>query len=402
MTDEQKQVLELFSQGHTQREIASMTGRSYSAVKNMLSRARRWQESDAAVVNAAKAIGADDTATVSHGWQMVKDKDGNGFSVFFKNHNTGEVMDFADMVKGAISEALDDKPPSFEPRILNEGGEHLLVVDLADVHFGKLCVETETGYGYNRDVARHRVIEGTKSLLAASKVFGVHRILFIMGNDILHTDNGKTTTSGTQQDTDGSFYQNWSAAFAAYKEAIELCADVAPVDLIHCMSNHDWRSGWTLAQAVASWFQAHPNINATEYALSERHRKYYAYGNNALQITHADGAKEESLLALFLQEARHLLRDCQNLYSVLHHFHHKIKKKRGLDVFTSEKDHIGFTAIKTGHQSVMGSHLQIEYVRSPGPPDGWHDRNGYVNRQAVECFLYHPEHGQKIRFTEWF
>jgi hypothetical protein len=46
--------------------------------------------------------------------------------------------------------------------------------------------------------------------------------------------------------------------------------------------------------------------------------------------------------------------------------------------------------------------IQLEVVRSPSPPDGWHDRNGYVNMQAVEAFIHHPFEGQILRKTEWF
>jgi hypothetical protein len=60
------------------------------------------------------------------------------------------------------------------------------------------------------------------------------------------------------------------------------------------------------------------------------------------------------------------------------------------------------TAHISGNTMPEGAHLNIEYVRSPSAPDGWHDRNGYVNRQAVECFIYHPTLGQRARFTEWF
>jgi hypothetical protein len=73
-----------------------------------------------------------------------------------------------------------------------------------------------------------------------------------------------------------------------------------------------------------------------------------------------------------------------------------------VDVFVTEKDHTGLTAIMAGSASPEGAALLIEYVRSQSPPDGWHDRNGYVNRQGVECFMYHPDDGQKARFTEWF
>ncbi len=160
--------------------------------------------------------------------------------------------------------------------------------------------------------------------------------------------------------------------------------------------------GWALSQKVGAWFAKHPNVTATDYNLSERHRKYYGFGNNAFQIHHADGAKEEKLYALFVAEARELIGKCKNLYSLCHHFHHKMRKRRGVDVFLTEKDHIGMTAIMTGQPHVEASELQIEYIRSPSPPDGWHDRNGYINRQAVECFLYHPHDGLKARFTEWF
>jgi len=81
----------------------------------------------------------------------------------------------------------------------------LLIIDLADVHFMKLCVETETGYSYSRDEAIHRVVSGTEALLQSAKGFGIGRVLFVLGNDILHVDNAsKTTTSGTPQDTEGS------------------------------------------------------------------------------------------------------------------------------------------------------------------------------------------------------
>ena len=56
-----------------------------------------------------------------------------------------------------------------------------------------------------------------------------------------------------------------------------------------------------------------------------------------------------------------------------------------------------------------GTEALIEYNRENycagsyfEPPDGWHYRNGYINRQAVECFVHHPYDGQDGRFTVWF
>ena len=366
-----------------------------------LAAARKWQEADPAIAEAAKAGGLETPANLSHFWKIVKDEDGNGYSLFVKNPDTGAEQDLKDVVRGAISDALEGTKPKLQIRDV-AGGDHLLIIDLADVHFMKLCVETETGYSYSREEAIHRVVSGTEALLQSAKGFGIGRVLFVLGNDILHVDNAsKTTTSGTPQDTEGSVYQGWRDAFQALKYAIEECAKVAEVDLIFCPSNHDWVLGWTPAQGLSAYFAGHPHVHSSDYAISERHRKYYRYGRNLIGLSHGDGAKEEQLYSLMVTEAAGHVGEARNRYWLLHHVHHKQRKRRGPDVFLSEKDHIGMTSIHTGHTSTE-AHCHVEYVRSPSPPDGWHDRNGYVNRQGVECFLFHAGDGMKARFSEWF
>lgn len=366
---------------------------------------KRGLTGDPVFRDAAKIGGIDDVSNIHAMWKIVKDEDGNGHSIYIKNPNSGgEDLSFTEMVKQAIDDGIGDKAPKYQKRKTKPVGEHLLVVDLADVHFMKLCVKSETGFEYNRKVARHRVIEGTKALLRMAEPMGIGRILFVMGNDILHVDshNGRTT-AGTEQDTEGSIFQGFKDAERAVVDAIELCAEIADVDLVHNMSNHDWRHGWMLSQTVAAHLSNHPHVHATDYGLSESHRKYYRFQDNLFGLTHGDGAKEEKLYGLMVKEARQHVGDCLNLYWLLHHVHHKDRKTRdGNKPFLREKDHNGMTAIISGHDRLEGDALNIEYVRSPSPPDGWHDRNGYVNRQGVECFVFHPYDGQKARFTEWF
>ena len=103
-----------------------------------------------------------------------------------------------------------------------------------------------------------------------------------------------------------------------------------------------------------------------------------------------------------VKEARTHISECSNLYWICHHVHHKKRTRRGVDVFMTEKDHNGMTAHHFGSHAPEATPLNVEYVRSPSPPDGWHDRNGYSNRQAVEAFVFHPHDGQKVRLTEWF
>ena len=391
--------LEAYEQHGTQKAAAEAQGLARATFQSRLDRARQIGRE---VLEAGVAGGVDNISSLAHFWKIAKDDDGNGYSLFITNPVSGESRSIQEMVANAVAESLADKRPEYECRP-EPTGENLLILDLSDVHFLKLCAETETGYTYNRDVARHRVREGTKALLRMAKPFNVGRVLFVLGNDILHIDTPRnTTTSGTPQDTDGTLFQGFSDAKAALIGAIEECAKVAQVDLLHVPSNHDWIAGWCLSQCLGAWFRCHPNVSASDYMLSERHRKYYRYGANLLGFSHGDGAKEEKLYALMVSEARGHIDACQNLYWILHHVHHKIRARRGVDVFMTEKDHTGMTAHHFGSHAPEGVPLNVEYVRSPSPPDGWHDRNGFVNRQAVEAFIFHPHDGQKIRLTEWF
>lgn len=380
-------------------QIAKQLGTSEATVRRALSKP---QITDPEILAAAEAGGIEDPRNLAHFWKIQKDEAGNGFSLFVKNPHTGHNISIYDMVREAVA-AVDLPPVKPLPERKPSKGQHLLVIDLADVHFLKLSVQSETGHTYNRQVARHRVIEGTKALLRMATCMDVGRVLFVLGNDILHVDGPRPmTTSGTFQDTDGSIFQGFMDAGQALQSAIDECSELAPVDLVHCMSNHDWTHGWALSQVVAARATQNRRVRATPYNLSEAHRKYYRFETNLLGLTHGDGAKEEKLLGTMMKEAREHISDCLNLYWLLHHVHHKDRKTRGEIVYLREKDHNGMTALISGNPMIQGEQLNIEYVRSPSPPDGWHDRNGYLNRQAVECFLYHPTLGQRARFTEWF
>lgn len=396
--------------GGNKQGAADILGISRGTVRSALARlelkAIAMRDQDPAITAAAQAGGIEDPRNLAHFWKIEKDENGNGYSLFIKNPRSGQNISITNMVREAIEGMQIAKPTGLEPRPTPTGSK-LLVIDLADVHFLKLAVKTETGYEYNRDVARHRVIEGTKALLRKSTFMGIGQILFVLGNDILHVDTPRaTTTSGTYQDSDGTIFQGFTDASLALKEAIDVAAETAPVDLLHCMSNHDWLMGWALSQTVAAPYRAphfsNPRIRATDYNLSENHRKYYRFGSNLLGFSHGDGAKEEKLYGVMVDEARQHISECANLYWYLHHVHHKVRKARGEVAMLQEKDHTGMTAIVTGSPKFKGAHVNIEYVRSPSAPDGWHSRNSFVNLQAVECFVHDPEAGQEARFTEWF
>lgn len=403
MTPRQAQAWALRQAGHMPVEIAAMMGghETRTTVSLLLRRARKWADMDPHTALTLSDMGIEDPSKVHSGWLKQSDENGNGASIYFYHGKDQERIDLRAAVEESISQAFAGRAPEFPQRPPVEGG-NLLVVDLADLHFGKLSVASETGETYNRDVAKHRTIEGVRRLLALAMPFGIGRILFVLGNDMLHIDTpGGTTTSGTKVDTEGSLHQMYVDCADAMREAITICAKVADVDLVYVPSNHDWVMGWTLSREIAAWFHNHPHVTMTDYALSPAHRKYYRYERNLIGLTHGDGAKESDLYALMMTEARAHASECDRRYWYLHHFHHRIKKRQGVSPQDMAKDHIGMTVVSTGIGK-LPEDIQIQYVRSPSAPDGWHHRNGFINRQAVEAFIHSPTEGQFASFTAYF
>ena len=66
---------------------------------------------------------------------------------------------------------------------------HLLVINPADIHIGKYANALETGEEYDCETAVKRVLEGVQGLIDKAKGFDIDKVLFCIGNDILHTDN---------------------------------------------------------------------------------------------------------------------------------------------------------------------------------------------------------------------
>jgi hypothetical protein len=248
--------------------------------------------------------------------------------------------------------------------------KHLLVIDPADVHIGKYAAESETGEAYNSDIAVNRVIGGVESLLNKCQGFNTEKIMYIIGNDILHTDTPRrTTTSGTPQDTQGMWHENFLIAKNLHIKVLEQLRSIADVYVQYDPSNHDYMSGFFLADTISSWFSKDKHIT---FNTSIAHRKYFRYHNNLIGTTHGDGAKEADLPLLMAHETGIDWSECKHKYFYTHHIHHK-----------RSKDYMGVT---------------IESIRSVSSSDSWHSRNGYQHSpKAVEGFIHHPNDGQIAR-----
>ena len=309
---------------------------------------------------------------VHSGW--IKSKKS---SLYFKNSafRTNDLKQFKkDLVKD-----LKEYAPDFEkvkkPKV-HDG--HCLLLSPADIHIGKLCKSFVTGEEYNKQTAVIRTLEGVQGCLEKSKGFNIDKIILIIGNDAMHIDtaSGGKTTSGTVQDVDGMFYEHFHIAKRLYINIIESLLEFYPdIHIIYNSSNHDYLTGFCLADVIATYFKNNKNLT---FDISLHHRKYFKWHNNLIGSTHGHGAKWDLLPLLMADESK----DWSNTkyrYMFTHHVHHKI----------GNKDLIGCT---------------LESFRSPSPADTWHSKMGYTssNNQAIEAFIFSKEHGQVARLTHLF
>lgn len=326
------------------------------------------KDQNPALYDEAKKVGID-VGDVRQAWFK-----GKNWSIQFsptKNGITFEQMlkDHIDAVKNHTFEYAISRPKD------NSVDKHLLVVDPADIHIGKLAKAYESGEEYNSEIAIQRVHEGVAGILQKVKGFSIDKILFIAGNDVLHIDTpDRKTRNGTPQDTDGMWYENFLKAKQMYITVIDRLLLKADVHFMFNPSNHDYTNGFFLADSITSWYRKCKNIT---FDTSIAHRKYFRYHGNLIGTTHGDGAKGADLPILMATEAKEDWAKSQHRYIYTHHVHHK-----------TAKDHPGVT---------------VESLRSPSGADSWHHIKGHQHAvRAIEGFLHHQNHGQIARLTHIF
>tara|TARA_Y200000002_G_scaffold229782_1_gene189760 strand:- start:203 stop:1261 length:1059 start_codon:yes stop_codon:yes gene_type:complete len=308
---------------------------------------------------------------IHSGW--IKSKES---SLYFKNsgYRTNDLKQFKkDLIKD-----LKEYAPNFnkikKPKV-HDG--HCLLLSPADIHIGKLCKSFVSGEEYNKQRAVLRTLEGVQGCLEKSKGFNIDKIILIIGNDAMHIDSasGGKTTSGTPQDVDGLFYEHFHIAKRLYINIIETLLEFYPdIHIVYNSSNHDYLTGFCLADVIATYFRNNKNIS---FDISLHHRKYFTYYNNLIGSTHGHGAKWDLLPLLMADEAKEWS-NTKYRYMFTHHVHHKVGK-----------DYVG---------------CSLESFRSPSPADTWHSKMGYTssNNQAIEAFIFSKHDGQVARLTHLF
>ncbi len=245
---------------------------------------------------------------------------------------------------------------------------HLMILDLHDVHFGKLAWGPECG-GQGTDLKLTDSIyrNAVDDLLRLTRGYPIEEFVIVLGSDLFHIDGfAGATSGGTEVDYDGRIGKILETVKLAKIYAIEHLAARAKVKVIRIGGNHDRLLSLCMAHIIDARFHNHPNVTV-DYGPAER--KYHRYHNTLIGLTHGDGIKLDKLPTTMAVE-----RPTDFAETTCREWHTGHLHKPGKLEFMSLNAHSG---------------IPVRTLMSLSGIDKWHYDNLYVNsNRAAEAYLY--------------
>lgn len=250
----------------------------------------------------------------------------------------------------------------------------LLVVSICDTHVGKLAHLPEVGSNYDIKIATALHLAAVNNLVTRAAVYPIRRIVYVVGNDLLNSDNPQgTTTAGTPQDNDGRWQKAFRAAIDLTIKSIEILRARATegVDVIVCAGNHDTVSGFHLGCVIEAAYAHAKDVRVDN---SPNPRKYFRFGTNLLGFTHGHAEKHNDLPMTMATERPRDFADTTYRCFMLGHLH---------------------TSRETRYhaRNELGV-VRVHVLPSLTASDRWHHESGYIgNQRASEAWIFAEKTG---------
>lgn len=280
----------------------------------------------------------------------------------------------AEELKALIEEAGRKIKPL--PSILRHRHKSDVMVEISDgePHLGKLAWGKETGHGdYDLNIATDRVRQSVATLLDRTAHHKPSKILYVLGNDYLHTDSRKNlTTAGTPQDADSRHFKLFRAGWQLAAEQIDLMRQVAPVEVVIVQGNHNEDSILHLGEVLGAWYRSCKDVTINN---APTHRKHISWGEVLLMFTHKPGAKMSSSSAKKLDHPLLLAVEQPQLWA----------SSTWREIHTGHEHHTQLEEKYGVRQRILPSLCEA---------DAWHAEHGYVGSQMVaEAFVWSKSEG---------
>jgi hypothetical protein len=246
-------------------------------------------------------------------------------------------------------------------------GECLLEVNIPDLHVGKLAWSQETGWeNYDSRIAERVYEAAIDAVLERTAGYDVGRVLYVVGNDLLHSDTKQgTTTGGTPLDTDSRFQKSFAIARQLTTRTIERLRERGPVEVKLIPGNHDTLAVWHLGDSLECFFHRTPDVSIDN---EPKMRKYVQHGLNMIMLTHGNRGKLDRYPSLMAAEQPRM--------------------------WGATRYREAHTGDKHQHKAIEVNGVKVRILSSLSAADAWHSEMMFVgNARSAEALVFHPVEG---------
>lgn len=254
---------------------------------------------------------------------------------------------------------------------------------LWDAHLGMYAFRGEVGADYDVGIATNRVLNSIDDMVEELRAYPIEKILMPIGNDFLHFDSVRhTTTFGDNfLDTDTRYGHIYLAGLRclAYmvERATEICDDI---ELIYVPGNHDLGTSYGLTVALSQRYRNDERVTAD---LSFNPRKYRKFGRTLLGYEHGQKCKAAQLALIMHEEARDLLAGVVWKEWQVGHTHQRQEK--------------WFQGVEPTNSVLIRTNPCLCNV------DSWHHNQGFISEptKSVEAWRYRKDTGYVGSHVAW-
>jgi hypothetical protein len=294
---------------------------------------------------------------------------------------------FKPKVKPSVVEALEIlakkipqiKAPKYTPRPRTG---NLLEISVLDAHLGKLAWAMETGRrDYDLALGCKDYYSAVGQSLEWGSMFKPERIIYILGQDLMHIENyeGVTHKGGNNLDADTRYPKIMYKAMRIVFDSIMMCKKLAPVDVIWVPGNHDMHASLAVATAMMMAFKDDSRVTVD---ISPAVRKARLWGNLLVGFCHMITGRHEA----WVNELAHAFPKLWG-ESVFRewHFGHKHKKRE----------------IKM-HPIMTQGGVLMRQLTALSPIDAWHFEGLFTDAvPGGESLVWTKDRGVIANFTAW-
>lgn len=241
-----------------------------------------------------------------------------------------------------------------------------LILNMQDLHLGKLAFGKETGHGnYDIAIAKKYFLQAIESIMSNAPLSSIEKVVLICGSDLIHFDTEDvTTTKGTRLDGDSRWTKVFNESCDLLTNVVDKLANHFKTEIVCVYGNHARLSEYALGAYVKAFFRHHPNVLVNNDPLD---RKYIGYGKTLVGFAHGDEIKLDKLPLTMMRENQKVISQYEHLLFLTGHTH----SDRSLDI----------------------QGIRVMVAPALCPPDKWHSAHGYVGNNQTSQGLLLGENG---------